>query len=326
MSQFTDEGLNQYDLRRWKEYLDERLGDLERQQVDKRFFLPLLWRLLLVRLWAYFECPDELLHEGQLSAVEVWEGINASVREVGVNINEKMAIVEEKNPSLRGVLTDSTFFRWSYFADEVLRRLILALSSISRSYFANFDWAGIGGVLDQLIDEQLLKQADLKRYLVPSKVRDLMVALLEPQADWEVSDPFCGLGQLLVKACSRGSRGFGQEKSLEVYELARLSVALRRLDGVKITAGDLITAPRLLEEQGEAEQKRALGLQLFDGVISMLPLLQEEWGRNAALYDRYQRFPFGIPAEMEGEGAYLQHIVKSLKADGRAVVLIIIWV
>jgi type I restriction-modification system DNA methylase subunit len=229
MSQFTDEGLNQYDLRRWKEYLDERLGDLERQQVDKRFFLPLLWRLLLVRLWAYFECPDELLHEGQLSAVEVWEGINASVREVGVNINEKMAIVEEKNPSLRGVLTDSTFFRWSYFADEVLRHLILDLSSISRSYFADFDWAVIGGVLDQLIDEQLLKQADLKRYLVPSKVRDLMVALLEPQADWEVSDPFCGLGQLLVKACSKGCRGFGQEKSVEVYELARLSVYSKRL-------------------------------------------------------------------------------------------------
>jgi type I restriction enzyme M protein len=78
----------------------------------------------------------------------------------------------------------------------------------------------------------------------------------------------------------------------------------------------------LLEEQGEAEQKGALGLKLFDGVISMLPLVQEEWGRNAAIYDRYQRFPFGIPAEMEGEGAYLQHIVKTLKADGRAVILI----
>ena len=233
-----------------------------------------------------------------------------------------MAIFEEKNPSLRDVLTDSAFFRWSYFSDEVLRRLILDLSSISRSYFANFDWGGIGGVLDQLIDEQLLKQADLKRYLIPSKVRELMVALLEPQADWEVSDPFCGLGQLLVKSCSKGSRGFGQEKSLEVYELACLSIALRRLDRVKITAGDLITAPVLLEEQGEAEQKKTLRLQLFDGVVSILPLLQEEWGRNTALYDRYQRFPFGIPAEMEGEGAYLQHIVKTLKPEGRAVVLI----
>jgi type I restriction enzyme M protein len=111
-------------------------------------------------------------------------------------------------------------------------------------------------------------------------------------------------------------------KSGEVYELARLSVTLRRLDRIKITAGDLIAAPVLLEEQGEAEQKRTLGLQLFDGVVSILPLLQEEWGRNTALYDRYQRFPFGIPAEMEGEGAYLQHIVKTLKADGRAVVLI----
>lgn len=322
MSQFTEKDLNQYDLRPWKEYLDERLGDLEKHQVDKRFLFPLLWRLLLVRLWAYFECPDELLHEGQLSAVEVWEGINASVGGVGNNINHRMAIFEEKNPSLRGVLTDSAFFRWSYFADEVLRRLILDLSSISRSYFANFDWAGIGDVLDQLIDEQLLKQADLKRYLIPSKVRDLMVALLEPQADWEVSDPFCGLGQLLVKACSKGCRVFGQEKSGEVYELARLSIALRRLDRVKISQGDVITAPMLLEEQGEAEPRRALGLQLFDGVVSILPLLQEEWGRNATLYDCYQRFPFGIPAEMEGEGAYLQHIVKTLKADGRAVVLI----
>jgi type I restriction-modification system DNA methylase subunit len=210
MSQFTEKDLNQYDLRPWKEYLDKRLGDLEKHQVDKRFLLPLLWRLLLVRLWAYFECPDELVHAGQLSAVEVWEGINASVRQVGVSINEKMAIVEQKNPSLRGVLTDSAFLRWSYFSDEVLRQLILDLSSISDFYFADFDWTGIGGVLDQLIDEQLLKQADLKRYLVPSKVRDLMVALLEPQADWEVSDPFCGLGQLLLKACSKGCRGFGQ--------------------------------------------------------------------------------------------------------------------
>ena len=58
MSQFTEKDLNQYDLRPWKEYLDQRLAYLEKHQVDKRFLLPLLWRLLLVRLWAYLECPD----------------------------------------------------------------------------------------------------------------------------------------------------------------------------------------------------------------------------------------------------------------------------
>jgi hypothetical protein len=30
MSQFTEKDLNQYDLRPWKEYLDNRLGELEK--------------------------------------------------------------------------------------------------------------------------------------------------------------------------------------------------------------------------------------------------------------------------------------------------------
>lgn len=308
---------NQDDLRPWKEYLNKPLKHLEEYQVDKRFFLPILWRLLFVRLRAYLRCPDELAHEDQVSALEVWNGIDRSGEEAGININLKMAIFEEKNPSLKGVLTDSSFFRWSYFSDNVLNQLVRDLSSISDFYFVNFNWKVIGGVLDQLVDEQSVKQTELRRYLVPSKVCDLMAALLDPQAGWEVSDPFCGLGQLLIKACSIGCKGFGQEKSLEVYELTRLSVALRKLDRIKIAQGDLITAPAWLKEQ-----ERALNLKVFDGIVSILPLLQEEWGRNFALPDHYKRFPFGIPADMEGEGAYLQHVVTTLKPEGRAVVLI----
>lgn len=306
---------------------------LDKHEVRGKNRLHLMLRLLLVRRWiAYYEIHNSKQETGNSFPIQSWQELTELSHNVGDGISSIMKSLEEFDPSFATLLTDSHYFRWSVYPDNLLIRVIKLLSKGFTSFSSKDEQGWVGKVLEEFLDGEIIADKELREYFSPATVTRLMVRLLDPKENWEICDFYCGLGRLLVESFyfvkdnidnSYDLKGYGQEQSAEFYGLSRLYLAVQGIQSIQIKNGDVITDPQRLNEEASSSIL-LLGNELkkFDGVISILPLTQREWGKEAAKNDVYNRFSYGISAETDGEGAYLQHGLSVLKPEGTAVMLI----
>jgi type I restriction enzyme M protein len=136
--------------------------------------------------------------------------------------------------------------------------------------------------------------------------------------DTTVYDPTCGSGSLLLKIGDEARHGgrevkltlYGQEKDNATAGLARMNMILHDYATAEIKQGNTLANP--LFKDGD-------GLQTFDYVVANPPFSDKRWSTGLdAEHDPWQRFqPYGIPPGKQGDYAYLLHIVRSLKANGK---------
>lgn len=146
-----------------------------------------------------------------------------------------------------------------------------------------------------------------------------------------VYDPTCGSGSLLLKIGDEASYGkhvrvslYGQEKDLSTAGLARMNMILHDYAGAaEVEQGNTLANPKFIE--GDA-------LKTFDYVVANPPFSDKRWstglhpnegGRASAGGEQqssrdYGRFTgYGIPPAKQGDYAYLLHIVRSMKPEGK---------
>ena len=137
--------------------------------------------------------------------------------------------------------------------------------------------------------------------------------------DTTVYDPTCGSGSLLLKigeeARHNGHKDvkvtlYGQEKDNATAGLARMNMILHDYAIAEIKQGNTLTNPLFLE--GDA-------LKMFDYVVANPPFSDKRWSTGLdPEHDLWQRFqPYGIPPKKQGDYAYLLHILRSLKSNGK---------
>ena len=63
-------------------------------------------------------------------------------------------------------------------------------------------------------------------------------------------------------------------------------------------------------------------LMVFDRVIANPPFSLKKWGKEAADNDQYGRYPYGTPPKDAGDLAFIQHMIASLKDDGKMGVVV----
>ncbi|WP_240676564.1 class I SAM-dependent DNA methyltransferase [Streptomyces sp. B27] len=132
--------------------------------------------------------------------------------------------------------------------------------------------------------------------------------------DHTVYDPTCGSGSLLLKVADEAPRGltiYGQEKDNATWALAQMNMILHGYEDRDIRKGDTITSPQFT--QGGR-------LQTFDFAVANPPFSIKSWSNG--LENDYGRFEFGRPPEKNGDYAFLLHILKSLKSNGKAAVIL----
>ena len=183
------------------------------------------------------------------------------------------------------------------------------------------------------------------QFYTPQEVVDVIVRYLKPQKNTTVYDPTCGSGGFLIKAakyCKRNYnnakaiRLFGQEDVWNTWAIANINMILHGLDA-RIEKGDTILDPKFVEADNE------LSIRQFDLVMANFPFSQENWWKNGVpkrdkkgkavnkkdgspqlvypkegMTDPYERLVYGQPPFSNGDFAFLQHIIASLKDDGRA--------
>ncbi|MDK8869347.1 N-6 DNA methylase [Corynebacterium macclintockiae] len=128
-------------------------------------------------------------------------------------------------------------------------------------------------------------------------------------------DPTCGSGSLLIKVADSAPNGlsiYGQEKDNATWALSRMNMILHGNETHDIRQGDTLSDPKFLK----GEQ-----LQTFDYFVANPPFSVKTWKNG---FDKeYGRFDgFAEPPEKNGDYAFLLHMVKSLKSDGRGAVIL----
>jgi type I restriction enzyme M protein len=148
-------------------------------------------------------------------------------------------------------------------------------------------------------------------------------------AQTTVYDPTCGSGSLLIKVADEAGMKvtlYGQEKDGSTAGLAQMNLILHDYAGAVIHPGQSTLAAPFFRE-GEM-------IKTFDFVVANPPFSDKRWRQGMDPNElkpglvikeestdtvNFHRFDgFGVPPPKQGDYAYLLHIIKSLRANGKA--------
>ncbi|MFV8129241.1 type I restriction-modification system subunit M [Streptomyces syringium] len=193
--------------------------------------------------------------------------------------------------------------------------------------FADLDFRGSRAEGDDLLGdayEYLMRHFATEsgkskgQFYTPAEVSRVLAKVVgigaSTRQDHTVYDPTCGSGSLLLKVADEAPRGltiYGQEKDNATWALAQMNMILHGYEDRDIRKGDTITSPQFTQ---------GTRLQTFDFAVANPPFSIKSWS-NGLEYD-YGRFEYGRPPEKNGDYAFLLHILKSLKSNGKAAAIL----
>lgn len=161
------------------------------------------------------------------------------------------------------------------------------------------------------------------QFYTPSEVSRVIAHIIgigsaQTSSDTSVYDPTCGSGSLLLKVADAAGTPvtlYGQEKDSATSSLARMNMILHNNPTALIAQGNTLTSPAFTLKAGNYDL-----LKQFDYVVANPPFSDKRWSTGLdPLNDPYNRFEtFGAPPAKQGDYAYLLHIIRSLKNDGKA--------
>jgi type I restriction enzyme M protein len=271
------------------------------------------------------EDPDE--HQFFVPKAARWSVIQKATTNLGEVLNKASAALEEANASLEGVLggvdyNDQNKLGDTKQRDTTLHRLVQHFAKVDLRNSSLSEPDMLGRAYEYLI-EKFADDAGKKggEFYTPSQVVRLLVELLEPAEGMRICDPTCGSGGMLVQSAhyivDRGGQAknftlYGQEKNLGTWAICKMNMLLHGIVDHRIEKGDTLRDPKLLKN-GE--------LMLFDRVIANPPFSLDSWGYEEAGHDPHGRFRFGLPPKGKGDFAFVQHMVATLNAQGRAAIV-----
>lgn len=132
-------------------------------------------------------------------------------------------------------------------------------------------------------------------------------------------DPTCGSGSLLLKIADEAEKDitlYGQEKDVATAGIAKMNMILHGHPTNEIRKGQSTLSHPLFTTGNSLKQ--------FDYAVSNPPFSSKNWMDGFKPSDDiYQRFTgYAIPPTKNGDYAFLLHIIKSLKSNGKGAVIL----
>lgn len=244
--------------------------------------------------------------------------------DIGEKMNIAIRRLAEEN-DLQGVINNADFDDPNKLGEgKAMQDRLTNLVSI----FQDIDFTGSRAEGDDLLGdayEYLMRHFATEsgkskgQFYTPAEVSRIMAQVLEIPKDaprsTTVYDPTCGSGSLLIKVADSAPNGlsiYGQEKDNATWALSRMNMILHGNETHNIQQGDTLADPKFLK----GEQ-----LQTFDYFVANPPFSVKTWKNGFDKeYDRFEGF--AEPPEKNGDFAFLLHMVKSLRSDGRGAVIL----
>ena len=239
---------------------------------------------------------------------------------LGQALNDAMLAIERANAhrqnNFDGILTGKIDFNKQ---DELPRDKLVNL--INHFGSQTFDRAHVSDDLFGNAYEYLIRNFASKagkssgEFYTPAEVGFLMAEVLRPEAGMSVCDWASGSGGLLLQ-CIRYVRKHGgdvrqlqlhgQESNVATYNISRINMILHGIPVWEHKQGDSLRDPRHVTANNRLKQ--------FDRIIMNPPFSLEDWGYDTvAAGDKFGRLSYGMPPASNGDWAWMQQIVKSLK-------------
>ena len=160
------------------------------------------------------------------------------------------------------------------------------------------------------------------QFYTPSEVSTILAKVLQIPVEAPRSttayDPTCGSGSLLLKVNAEARNGLslrGQEKEQATSALAKMNMVLHNAPSSEIWQDDTISDPHWKNAEGK--------LETFDFAVANPPFSLKSWDNGITVdADEFDRFEYGTPPDKNGDYAFLLHVIKSLKSEGRGAVIL----
>jgi len=168
------------------------------------------------------------------------------------------------------------------------------------------------------------------QFYTPGEVSRIMAKVIgigkATGTDETVYDPACGSGSLLIRAADEaplkadGSPNvaiYGQEKDNATVGLAKMNFVLHNKATGEILPGNTLADPKHKSSLSPTVLKR------FSFVVSNPPFSLKAWRDGVSNPDTYDRFDgYTMPPEKNGDYAWLLHMLKSMKDDGKGAIIL----
>jgi len=279
---------------------------------------------------------DHALVRFYVPAAARWAGLRQVTRGLGERLTDAVRAVARENPRLLGVI-DVTDFNAQAAGQPIVddQRLAALVQTLSKRRLGLKDVEP--DILGRAYEYLLRKFAEGQgqsagEFYTPSEVGSLMALILDPKPGETVYDPCCGSGGLLIKCherllethgtTSNGHRALpslvaplklnGQEVNPSTFAMARMNAFIHDMDA-DIAFGDTMHAPKFTATTG--------ALRTFDLVVAN-PMWNQDFAPSTYEDDRYARFAYGKPPSSTGDWGWVQHMVASLRPQGRMAVVL----
>ena len=260
-----------------------------------------------------------------------WKALrnHAADGHLGEFVTSAMREVARLNPLLQGVLDVKDFSETQSgqrtLDEERLEALIEVLSR-HRLGLQDTEPDILGRAYEYLLRKFAEGQGQSAgEFYTPKEVGWLMAKLINPEPYMTIYDPACGSGGLLIKSRllfeqthpddkSQAPQIYGQELTPTTYAMAKMNAFLHDFTGADIQIGDTFRNPRFTENNSS--------LQRFDYVVANPMWNQKEYDDVFYENDNWNRFSDGIAPSSSADWGWVQHILASLKDNGRAAIVL----
>ncbi|MFK5937901.1 MAG: class I SAM-dependent DNA methyltransferase [Sulfurimonas sp.] len=256
-----------------------------------------------------FNVPDEAR----------WQNLRHLKKNIGEQLNIALSSIEEANlSSLEGVLKHINFNKKvgnSKISDAKLQQLIQHFDKI-RLRDEDFEFPDLLGAAYEYLIKFFADSAGKKagEFYTPSGVVTLLVKILDPKPGMSIYDPTVGSGGMLIQAKEHIKEIYnsddyslsGQDAIATTWAMCKMNMILHGVQNADIKNDDTLEKP-LHTKNGQ--------LQQFDRVIANPPFSQNYKKADMTFKERFSHF---MPENgKKGDYMFVQHMIASLKVDGK---------
>lgn len=320
-----------------------RSADILRGKIDssdyKKYIFGLLFYKRISDVWdeEYQKIMDEFgdknlarsdyNHRFQVPEDCKWTAIQEQADNIGQKLNEIFQKLTNANsPKLDRIFDDLDFANKHKFPNDTLQRLINHFSQYN--FGSNYISSDLLGDAYEYLIKQFAADAGKKggEFYTPREIEGVIIGILKPHEKDHIYDPTVGSGGFLLESYLylREKAGekvantlylYGQEINLGTFAIAKINMFLHGLDAADIRRGDTLQDPQFLDDFGALKQ--------FDIVVANPPYSIKDWPDEFFKTNRYGRLEgYDMPPKKNADYAFILHIIKSMKDNGRAGVVL----
>jgi type I restriction enzyme M protein len=239
---------------------------------------------------------------------------------VGDELNQALAALEEHNEELAGVLGHINFLAQVNQKRKVKDpQLVDLLHHFNKLRLTNddFEFPDLLGAAYEYLVKDFADSAGKKggEFYTPAWVVRLMVRLIKPQAGMFVYDPTCGSGGMLIQSKQyleetgqdAGNIAlYGQDSNPTTWAICKMNMFLHNINDAQVALEDTIQAPQFVEDGY---------IKKFDRVIANPPFSQNYSRTNMEFPQRF-RYGFAPEKGKKADLMFAQHMIASLNDKG----------